>query len=179
MEPRLQLERPEAYAEHFGRTREGACGEGSGGGGDGGLEEILEYLGEATKKELVSFIGSVSRRRAPEIFRVARKHKCWVERTPPHVPELQPIEYVWNQLKPQYNRRYDNAQPLGQFLETFFAEIAEETLLRTVARCDEAAVRLADPEEALLVYDDDGGGGGLAEEEEGDDLGLDAGEMWG
>ena len=92
---------------------------------------------------------------------------------------MQPIEYVWRWLKSGYEAQRANSGGAPGFLEGFFEGVSEEALVKTVDRCDAAARRLAEPEEALLAHDDLDGGldGGLGGE--GEAAARGEGELWG
>ena len=83
-------------------------------------DQLRDYLPDATKKDMVRFLTTACGARVPEIFKKATEHGCVVERTPPYVPEPQPIELVRNCLKTAYNTRYDNSTPVSGFLVDFF-----------------------------------------------------------
>ena len=145
--------------------------------------QLKDYLQDATKKDLVRFLATASGARVPEIFKKALDCGRVVERTPPYVPEVQPIELVWNAMKTAYNTRYDNACSVPGFLRSFFDGFPEERLLSSVRHSEAAAQRLDRPEEAILAYDDMGAQD-CAEEPIGlsgpDDVDLTyVGEMWG
>ena len=61
--------------------------------------QLKDYLQDATEKDLVRILATASGARVPEIFKKALDCGCVVERTPPYVPEVQPIELVWNTMK--------------------------------------------------------------------------------
>ena len=71
--------------------------------------QLKDYLKDAIKKDLVRFRTTASGARVPGIFKEAFDCGCVVERAPPYVPEVQPIELVWSTMKTSYNTRYDNA----------------------------------------------------------------------
>ena len=144
--------------------------------------QLKDFSPDATKKEIVRFLTTSSGPRVPGIFKKAREYGCVVERTPPYVPEVQPVELVWNSMKTAYNTRYDNEPTVADFLREFFDSFPEERLLASVRHAEDAARKLASPEETMLVYDDMGAPG--PEEETGGEIKegadfADVGEMRG
>ena len=71
--------------------------------------QLKDYLLDATKNDIVRCLTTASGAMVHGIFKKARDHGCVVERPPPYVLAVQPIELVWNSMKTAYNARYDNA----------------------------------------------------------------------
>ena len=57
--------------------------------------KIRDPLIDSAGKDLVMSLATASGARVPGIFKKASGRGCAVERGPPYVPELQPIDHVW------------------------------------------------------------------------------------
>ena len=68
-----------------------------------------------------------------ENFLKSRKNGRLVERTPPYIPEIRPIELARNCLKTAYNTRYDNSAHVSDFLIEFPSRSPKAGLRRLCA----------------------------------------------
>ena len=75
------------------------------------------------------------------------------ERTPPHPPEVQPVEFLWVRLTGGYGKRYESTGA-REYVDQFPADVVEEELSRVVSHCDSAAECLVSEEPSLLLEDD-------------------------
>ena len=116
-------------------------------------QTFAKYVSGATKPELVRVIEAMEGKRVPEIFKIARQHGNTVERTPPYHPEVQPMEFLWAQLKGGYGQRYESTG-VKEYVEAFFDGFCQSELSRVVSHCDRAAECLLGEEPQILLEDD-------------------------
>ena len=114
------------------------------------------FVSDATKKGIARLLTTTSGARVHGIFKKDREYGCVVERTPPYVPEVHPIELVWNSVKTAYNTRRDDEASAADFVQEFFDNFPDERLLASLRRPEATARRLAPPDEAMLLYNDMG-----------------------
>ena len=74
---------------------------------------------DATKKDIVRFPATALGAMVHGILKKAREYGRVVGRTPPYVPEVQPIALDWDSMETAYSARRDNEASVSDFLRDF------------------------------------------------------------